>query len=99
MNFKRQLNKPYVPAHILGIRQEGGEVMMGEPDMGEPVADPMEELVMGAQQAVESGDGQLALQVCAMIVELAMGGAQEEQPPMEEEMPMEGEMMSEEPMM
>lgn len=98
MNFKRKINKPYVPARVLGIRQEGGEVMMGEPDMGAPMEggdDPVEEILMMAQQAVEAQDGAMALQVCAALVEVAMGGAPAEAP-MEEEPMMEEDM--EEPM-
>jgi hypothetical protein len=92
MKFRKQIMKPYVPASILGIRQEGGEIMVEEPSNMQPEGgDPMQELLMGAQQAVEANDGQLALQVCAMLLEMAMGAAQEapmEEAPMEE-MPME----------
>lgn len=36
--------------------------------------DPMQQIIEGAMQAVQSGDGNLALQVCQMLVQLATGG-------------------------
>lgn len=50
--------------------QEGGPVGGG---------DPMQQILEGAMQAVQSGDGNMALQVCEMLVQLAQqsqgGGA------------------------
>lgn len=37
--------------------------------------DPTQQILMAAQQAVETQDGQLALQVCQALVEMAGGGA------------------------
>ena len=52
--------------------QEGGAMPpQGAPQGGE---DPTAMLMQGAQQAVESQDCQVALQVCQMLLELA-GGA------------------------
>lgn len=55
--------------------QEGGAM----PPQGTPAApqggeDPTAMLIQGAQQAVESQDCQVALQVCQMLLELAGGG-------------------------
>lgn len=38
-------------------------------------ADPMQQILQAAMQAVQTNDGQLALQVCAALVQLAQGGA------------------------
>ena len=48
-----------------------------EPAQGaEPAqADPMQQILQAAMQAVQTNDGQLALQVCAALVQLAQGGA------------------------
>ena len=42
------------------------------PEAGE---DPMQQILQAAMQAVQNNDGQLALQVCAALVQLAQGGA------------------------
>lgn len=78
MKFKaeKSLDKPFVPSKVLGFYQEGGEMVQGEPEgMGDQ--DPMEQLLMMAAQAVEANDGQMALQVCQVLVEMA-GGIEEE---------------------
>lgn len=49
--------------------QEGGA--MPAPQGG----DPMEQLLSMAMQALQSNDGNIALQVCQMLVQLAQGGA------------------------
>lgn len=59
--------------------QEGGPVPQEQaPQGGAPApaegGDPMAELVQGAMQAVQSGDCEVAMQVCQMLVELAGGG-------------------------
>ena len=46
--------------------------------------DPMQALLQGASQAVQSQDCQIALQVCQMLVEMAGAGAPEEGAPAEE---------------
>ena len=53
--------------------------------------DPMAELVQGAQQAVESGDCNIALQVCQMLLELAGGGGAPAPAAEEAPAPAEGE--------
>ena len=67
--------------------QEGGPVPAegGAPAGG---GDPMQQILEAAIQAVQSGDGNLALQVCEMLVQLAQGG--QGGPPPEEAAP-EGE--------
>ena len=42
--------------------------------------DPMEQILQAAAQAVQTQDGQLALQVCQALVEMAGGGASQEAP-------------------
>ena len=71
--------------------QEGGAIEEQQPEMTAeaPVAqpaeetsqDPMYQILQAAAQAVQTNDGQLALQVCAALVQLAQGGAQTEQQP------------------
>lgn len=57
--------------------QEGGPVPAEAAAQGAPAeqggGDPMAELVQGAMQAVQSGDCNVAMQVCQMLVELAGG--------------------------
>lgn len=80
LKFNKQNPLPYVPAHVIGLYQEGGQMQMSE----EMPQDPMMEIASMAQQAVETNDGQLALQVCQVILQML----QQEEAPMEE-MPME----------
>lgn len=59
--------------------QEGGPMPADPAAQGGAPAeqgggDPMAELLQGAQQAVESGDCNIAMQVCQMFIELAGGG-------------------------
>lgn len=71
--------------------QEGGAIEEQQPEMTaeapatQPVEetnqDPMYQILQAAAQAVQTNDGQLALQVCAALVQLAQGGAQAEQQP------------------
>lgn len=51
--------------------EAGGETA---PEQGG--GDPMEQILQAAMQAVQTQNGNLALQVCQAIVELAGGGAQ-----------------------
>lgn len=75
---------PYVPSHIIGLYQEGGELKMSEEAMQEePTEDPMMEVLTMAQQAVENNDSEIALQVCQMLVDMMM--QQQEKPEQEEE--------------
>lgn len=59
----------------IGKFQEGGSM----PPQGAPApqggGDPMQDILMGCQQAVETQDCQTALQVCQMLLEMAGGGA------------------------
>ena len=50
---------------------EGGAAPAG-PEGGQ---DPMQQILQAAMQAVQTNDGQLALQVCAALIQLAQGGA------------------------
>ena len=76
--------------------QEGGP-MPADPAVqgGAPVEqggeDPMAQLVQGAQQAVEAGDCNIALQVCQMLLELAGGGGAPAPAAEEAPAPAEGE--------
>ena len=47
----------------------------GAPAGGEGGGDPMEQILQAAAQAVQNNDGQLALQVCQALVQMAQGGA------------------------
>lgn len=60
--------------------QEGGE-MPAEPttapqETPEQAGDPMEQILQAAAQAVQTQDGNLALQVCQALVEAMGGGGQ-----------------------
>lgn len=59
--------------------QEGGPMPAesGAPAPQEAGQDPMAQLVQGAAEAVQTGNCDVAMQVCQMLVELAGGGAQE----------------------
>ena len=52
--------------------QEGGAAPAGAP---QDAQDPMAVLIQGAQQAVQSNDCQVALQVCQMLLELTQQAA------------------------
>lgn len=84
VNFNSRVNK----------FQEGGAIEEQQPEMTaeapatQPVEetnqDPMYQILQAAAQAVQTNDGQLALQVCAALVQLAQGSAQAEQQPVAE---------------
>jgi len=77
---------PYVPSSIIGLYQDGGELAMSEDQMNqEETQDPMAEIMGMAQQALESNDGEMALQVCQILLEMMSQGEEE----MSEEMPEE----------
>lgn len=59
-----------------GAPVEGG-APTGAPVEGAPAegGDPMQQILQAAMQAVQTNDGNLALQVCAALVQLAQGGA------------------------
>lgn len=68
--------------------QEGG-AMTPQEEMPQGGGDPMQEILMACQQAVETQDCQIALQVCQTFLEMLSGGGaapepQPEQAPMPE---------------
>lgn len=72
MKFKfqnKELNQ------LIGKFQEGGEMAAPAAEQA-PQQDPMEAILQAAAQAVQAQDGNLALQVCQALVEMAGGGQQ-----------------------
>ena len=59
----------------IGKFQEGGAMPPQDPAAAQGGVDPMQEILMGCQQAVETQDCQVALQVCQIMLEMAGGGA------------------------
>lgn len=59
--------------------QEGGPMPAPAPAEG-GAGDPVQELAMMAQQALEAQDCQAAMQVCDGLLQLISGGAQAEAP-------------------
>ena len=59
----------------IGKFQEGGAMPSQDPAAAQGGGDPMQEILMGCQQAVETQDCQIALQVCQVLLEMAGGGA------------------------
>ena len=56
--------------------QEGGAMPAGAPAAApQGGEDPMAMLMQGAEQALQTQDCQIAMQVCQMLLELAGGGA------------------------
>lgn len=90
--------KPFIPGHIIGLYQEGGELVEGEPMPTEAEQDPFAQLVMMAEEALASENPEIAMQVCSMILQLAQGGAPGEEMPAEGEEPMPEGMPEGEPM-
>ena len=91
-NIAPQKPKFHISAHKIGIYQEGGEMVMGEP--AAESEDPMMQLAAMATDALEAQDANLAMQVCQMIVEMTSGEpaveeetveGMETQPPVEEQ--------------
>lgn len=60
--------------------QEGGAMPPQGPAPTQGGGDPMQEILMGCQQAIETQDCQVALQVCQVLLEMA-GGAPAEAAP------------------
>lgn len=88
LSYKNTTNNlPYIPAGVIGLYQEGGEMVMSEEAM-ETESNPAEELLMMAQQALESQDPEMAFGVCQMLIEM-MSPEQETSEEMEEETEME----------
>lgn len=59
----------------IGRYQEGGAMPPQDPAMGQGGGDPMQEILMGCQEAVETQNCEVALQVCEMLLQMAGGGA------------------------
>ena len=59
----------------IGKFQEGGAMPPQDPTATQGGGDPMQEILMGCQKAVETQDCQIALQVCQVMLEMAGGGA------------------------
>lgn len=59
----------------IGKFQEGGTMPPQDPAAAQGGGDPMQEILMGCQQAVETQDCQIALQVCQVMLEMAGGAA------------------------
>ena len=59
----------------IGKFQEGGAMPPQDPAAAQGGGDPMQEILMGCQQAVDTQDCQIALQVCQIMLEMAGGGA------------------------
>lgn len=59
----------------IGKFQEGGAM----PPQGTPApqggGDPMQEILMACQQAIETQDCQIAMQVCQILLQMTGGGA------------------------
>lgn len=69
--------------------QEGGPMPGAPAEQGG--GNPMDQLMQGAQQAVESGDCNIAMQVCQMLLQLAGGGGAPAPEAEEAPVPAEGE--------
>lgn len=76
--FERENKGYYVPASVLGLFQEGGELK----EM--PEQDPMAQVLEMAMQAVQNQDADMAMMVCQALVEMAQGAQPAEEAPMEE---------------
>ena len=59
----------------IGKFQAGGAVPPQDPAAAQGGGDPMQEILAGCQQAVETQDCQIALQVCQVMLEMAGGAA------------------------
>lgn len=85
MKFNKKLNMPYIPSNVLNLYQEGGD--MG----GSAGQDPLQEVMTLAREAVETGNGEMAIEVLTVLLEMmdAQTGGQEMEQAPTEEMPME----------
>ena len=88
LNIRNYDESQYIPRF-----QEGGQ-MVEEPPMeeapmeGAPApepqgGDPMQQLLMAAQEALQSQNCEVAMQVCQILLQLAQGGGGEEAAPAE----------------
>jgi hypothetical protein len=75
-DYLTQYNAKRVPTFAMGGAAPMGAAPMGDPMGGDPgMAAPQgDDPLMLAQQAVETQDGALALEVCALLLQAAGGG-------------------------
>ena len=75
-NFNREIKKFQEGGEMAA---EGGAPVEAAPAEGAPTegGDPMEQILMACQQALETQDCNLAMQICQAIIQMAGGGAQE----------------------
>ena len=59
----------------IGKFQTGGPMPPQDPAAAQGGGDPMQEILMACQQAVQTQDCQIALQVCQIMLEMAGGSA------------------------
>lgn len=76
-NVSREIKKfqaggEMAPAEAVPVEAAPAE---GAPAGAEQGGNPMDQILQAAMQAVQNNDAQLALQVCAALVQLAQGGA------------------------
>ena len=79
MNFKVKDER------FVKFMQEGGVAPEAAPAEGAPAApeqggSPEEQIIMACQQAVQTQDCQLAMQVCQAVLQMLGGGAPQEAP-------------------
>lgn len=79
MKFNRE-QKTFINPAVIGLYQEGGEIVEGTPAPIEEGQDPLQQLVMVAQQALEEQNCEAAMMVAEGLLALAGGGAPEEAP-------------------
>jgi len=80
MKYLRKTDKTFIPPHVIVLYQDGGE-------MGAPAGmqeDPMQQLLMMADQAVAQQDCGAAMDVCQGFIELVMSAQGAAEAPMEE---------------
>ena len=75
----------FIQKKKIGYYQEGGEMAPAEtaPEQA-AVQDPMQQSLQVAVQAVQNQDCEAAMAVCQALLQLAQGGAPQEQAPQEE---------------
>ena len=88
LNFRNYDETKYVPRFQEGGQMPAEEVPVEEAPMeGAPApeegGDPMQQLLMVAQEALQSQNCEAAMQVCAILLELAQGGGAPAEAPAE----------------
>ena len=74
----------FIQKKKIGYYQEGGEMAPAEAAPEQAAQDPMQQLLQVAVQAVQNQDCEAAMAVCQALLQLAQGGAPQEQAPQEE---------------